>query len=98
MEKHSPFAAFVSKTHGSVAVSMAPLLTKDHSRQRRALGCGFSTQALMQQQDIIQIHVRKLIVKMQRVARTSEQIDVTKWCKCFLLKALASHSKDKNAN
>ena len=95
VEKHSPFAGVVSKTHGSVGVSMAPLLTKDHSWQRRALGCGFSTQALLQQQDIIQLHVRKLIVQMQRLARASEQIDMTNWCKWFRPKAVASPNKTR---
>jgi cytochrome P450 len=95
MEKHSPFASIVSKTHGSVGVSMAPLLTKDHRRQRRALGSGFSTQALLQQQDIIQLHVRKLIVQMQRLTRASEQIDMTNWCKWFRLKAAALPNKTR---
>lgn len=49
----------------------------------------------MQQQDIIQLHVRKLIVQMQRLARASEQIDMTNWCKWFRPKAAALPNKTK---
>lgn len=49
----------------------------------------------MQQLDIIQLHVRKLIVQMKRLARASEQIDMTNWCKWFRPKAAALPNKTR---
>ncbi|KAF1359823.1 cytochrome P450 [Lizonia empirigonia] len=79
MEKHPIFIGAVAKINGSVGLSMAQLASKDHSRQRRALGYSFSTSALTQQQDIILKQVRKLISQLMVFARNGKDVDITDW-------------------
>jgi len=81
MEKHPVFIGAVPAVGATVGLSMARLASKDHSRQRKALGYSFTTSALIQQQVVILKHVRKLISQLTAFARDGKEIDMTDWCK-----------------
>ncbi|CAE7002708.1 Cytochrome P450 monooxygenase [Pyrenophora teres f. teres] len=79
MEKHPVFIGAVPAVGATVGLSMARLASKDHSRQRKALGYSFTTSALIQQQAVILKHVRKLISHLTVFARDGKEIDMTDW-------------------
>lgn len=81
MEKSPLFIGAVKKVNGATGVGLAPLATKEHARQRKALAVSFTTQALLQQQSIILFHVKNLMSRLQGFARSGTAVDITHWCK-----------------
>ncbi|KAH8746946.1 cytochrome P450 [Diaporthe sp. PMI_573] len=79
MEKSPVFVGAVAKVQGAVGVTMASLASKDHGRQRRALGYSFTTQAILQQEDIILLHVRKMLALLKRSAMADEKVNMSDW-------------------
>jgi cytochrome P450 len=79
MEKSPIFLGAVGNVNGQVGVSMA--LDGEHARQRRALGYMFTNSAMMQQESLLQLHVRKLIAILKKKAASNEVVDVSSWCK-----------------
>jgi len=50
-----------------------------HARQKRVLSHAFSMKALLEQEDIVVIHILKLIENMKRLSATNEDIDICDW-------------------
>lgn len=81
MEKSPVFIGAVAKApDGSMGISMAPLATKDHARQRGAMAYCFTNQALLQQQSLMKIHIDKLISQLKKMTRQGEAVDMSSWC------------------
>ena len=82
MEKSPVFIGAVAKAaDGSMGISMAPLATKDHARQRGAMAYCFTNQALLQQQSLMKVHVDKLIAQLRKMTRQGEPANMSNWCK-----------------
>lgn len=79
MEKSPIFIGAVSPMDGQTGISLAP--NEAHSRQRRALAYPFSNGALLQQQEILQRHVDKLIAALRKMAADRRPVDFSDWCK-----------------
>lgn len=83
MEKSPVFIGAVAKApDGSMGISMAPLATKDHARQRGAMAYCFTNQALLQQQSLMKLHIDKLIAQLKQMTRRGEPVDMSSWCEC----------------
>lgn len=81
MEKSPVFIGAVAKApDGSMGISMAPLATKDHARQRGAMAYCFTNQALLQQQSLMKIHIDKLIAQLKKMTRQGEPVNMSNWC------------------
>ncbi|PQE14396.1 Cytochrome P450 monooxygenase protein [Rutstroemia sp. NJR-2017a BBW] len=83
MEKSPIFIGVVSPLNGQVGIGQAP--NEVHSRQRRALAYPFSNRALLQQQDILQRHVDKLIATLKMMAIERRPVNLTDWSSLYLL-------------
>lgn len=81
MEKSPIFLGAVGNVDGQTGVSLA--LNGDHTRQRRALGYLFTNSALLQQENILRLHVHKLIAVLKRMAAENRPVDVSSWCKAY---------------
>ena len=60
---------------------MAPPET--HSRQRNALGATFTNEALLIQEDILQLHTDRFMEVLRAHAQEKEAIDFSSWCKSY---------------
>lgn len=74
MHKDPIHVGSVDPLPGASTLTMAD--DQNHARQRRALSHSFSTQALMAQEDIINGFVTKLIVNLDRMAGTGEELNL----------------------
>lgn len=90
-QKDPAWLAVVSPKDGQTGVSMAPPET--HSRQRNALGATFTNEALLTQEDILQLHTDKLMEVLKKHAQDKEAIDFSSWCKLFLRRKLVRRAK-----
>ena len=81
MEKSAIFLGAVGNVDGQTGVSLA--LNAEHTRQRRALGHLFTNSALLQQETILALHVRKLVTVLKEMAAQNQPIDFSSWCKHF---------------
>lgn len=79
MEKSPIFLGAVGKVNGYTGVSLA--LNAEHTRQRRALGYIFTNSALLQHEEILRLHVKKLVAVVKEAASEDRALDVSKWCK-----------------
>ncbi|KAL7947782.1 cytochrome P450 [Trichoderma barbatum] len=77
MEKSPIFLGAVGSVNGETGVSLA--LNKDHARQRKALGYLFSNNALAKLEDILQIHVHKLVAVLEKGASQNQAVNVSDW-------------------
>ncbi|TKW49226.1 Isotrichodermin C-15 hydroxylase, partial [Colletotrichum tanaceti] len=75
MDKSPIFIGAVSPMDGQTGISLAP--DEVHSRQRRALAYPFSNGALLQQQEILQRHVDKLMAALRKMAADRRPVDVS---------------------
>ena len=78
MEKSPIFLGAVGNVNGQTGVSLA--LNSDHTRQRRALGYLFTNTALLQFEELFQLHIQKLITVLEESARKNLPVDVSSWC------------------
>jgi cytochrome P450 len=78
MEKSPIFIGAVSPMDGQTGISLAP--SEVHSRQRKALAYPFSNGALLQQQEILQRHVGKLVDAVRRMAAENRPVNFSNWC------------------
>ena len=79
MEKSPIFLGADGTVDGQTGVSLA--LNGEHTRQRRALGHLFSNTALLQQERILRLHVRKLVTVLKKMAARNQPVDFSSWCK-----------------
>ena len=79
MEKSAIFLGAVGNVDGQTGVSLA--LNEEHTRQRRALGHLFTNSALLQQETILGLHVRKLVTVLKEMAAKNQPVDFSSWCK-----------------
>ena len=79
MEKSAIFLGAVGNIDGQTGVSLA--LNGDHTRQRRALGPLFTNSALLQQEKLLRLHVRKLVTVLKDMAAKNQPVDFSSWCK-----------------
>ena len=79
MEKSPIFLGAVGNVDGQTGVSLA--LNGEHTRQRRALGHLFTNTALLQQESLLRIHVRKLVTVLKAMAAKNQPVDFSSWCK-----------------
>ena len=86
MEKSPIFLGAVGGVNGQTGVSLA--LDAEHSRQRRALGHLFTNTALLQEQDILQVHVEKLVGVLKTIATEKKAVDFSSWCEYSFLDLL----------
>ncbi|KAM0794725.1 cytochrome P450 [Usnea florida] len=77
MEKSAIFLGAVGNVDGQTGVSLA--LNEEHTRQRRALGHLFTNSALLQQETILRLHVRKLITVLKEMAAKTQPVDFSSW-------------------
>jgi cytochrome P450 len=80
MEKSPIFLGAVGAEDGQTGVSLA--LNKEHARQRRALGYLFTNSALLQLENLLQVHVKKWTTILSRMANENRPVNVSDWCKC----------------
>lgn len=78
MEKSPIFLGAVGNVNGETGVSLA--LNKEHTRQRKALGYLFSNSALAKLEDILKIHVQKLVSVLEKAASEKQTVNVSDWC------------------
>ncbi|KAI6715904.1 cytochrome P450 [Diplocarpon mali] len=78
MEKSPIFLGAVGKVDGCTGVSLA--LDAEHTRQRRALGYLFTNSALLQEEHLLHVHVRKLMDVFEKAAVESRALDFSSWC------------------
>lgn len=78
MEKSPVFLGAVGSVNGQTGVSLA--LNGEHSRQRRALGYLFTNSALLQQENLLGLHVHKLVAVFKKMAAENKPVDFTSWC------------------
>lgn len=78
MEKSPIFLGAVGAVDGHVGVSLA--LDKEHARQRRALGYMFTNSAMLQHEEILKVHINKLIAILKDFAARGQVIDCASWC------------------
>ncbi|KAI1339593.1 cytochrome P450 [Xylariaceae sp. FL0016] len=81
MEKSPIFLGAVGGVNGQTGVSLA--INAEHTRQRRALGFVFTSNALLQFQSVIQSHIHKLVAVFQTMADEGQPVDVSSWCKAM---------------
>ncbi len=79
MEKSPIFLGAVGSVEGQTGVSLAT--GENHARQRRALGYLFTNSALLQQENLLRLHVHKLIEVLKKRAAESQPVDFSSWCK-----------------
>lgn len=79
MEKSPIFLGAVSNVDGQTGVSLA--LNEQHTRQRRALGHLFTNSALLKEENLIRLHVHKLVAVFKKMAAKNRPVDVSNWCK-----------------
>ena len=79
MEKSAIFLGAVGNIDRQTGVSLA--LNGEHTRQRRALGHLFTNSALLQQEKILRLHVRKLVTVLKEMAAKKHPVDFSSWCK-----------------
>lgn len=79
MEKSAIFLGAVGNVDGQTGVSLA--LNGEHTRQRRALGYLFINSALLQQERLLRLHVRKLVTVLKEMAAKNQPVDFSSWCK-----------------
>ncbi|KAF7539197.1 hypothetical protein G7054_g2378 [Neopestalotiopsis clavispora] len=77
MEKSPIFLGAVGNVNGQTGVSLA--LNADHARQRRALGYLFTNSALVQHENLIRVHIDKLVSVLKRFAEEKEPVDFSSW-------------------
>lgn len=58
---------------------MAPPET--HARQRNALGATFTNEALLTQEDILQLHTDRLMEVLKTHANEKKAINFSSWCR-----------------
>ncbi|PBP18877.1 hypothetical protein BUE80_DR010402, partial [Diplocarpon rosae] len=78
MEKSPIFLGAVGKVDGCTGVSLA--LDAEHTRQRRALGYLFTNTALLQEEHLLHVHVRKLMDVFEKAASEGRALDFSAWC------------------
>lgn len=86
MEKSAIFLGAVGSINGQTGVSLA--LNGEHTRQRRALGHLFTNSALLQQERLLRLHVRKLVTVLKEMAAKDQSVDFSSWCKHLLSRYL----------
>lgn len=79
MEKSAIFLGAVGCVEGQTGVSLA--LNAEHTRQRRALGYLFTNTALLQHENVLRLHVNKLVDVFKKMASDNQPVDVSSWCK-----------------
>lgn len=79
MEKSPIFLGAVGGLNGETGVSLA--LNENHARQRRALGFLFTNSALLQQESLLELHIRKLVSVFRGFAAERQPVDFSSWCK-----------------
>ena len=77
-EKSPIFIGAVSPLDGQTGISLAN--NEAHTRQRRALAAPFTNRALLQQQEILQTHVDKLMAALTAKAHGKEAVNLADWC------------------
>src|SRR5690348_9357744 len=82
MEKSPIFLGAVGRVDGQTGVSLA--VNAEHARQRRALGYLFTNTALLQQESLLQLHAKKLVSVLKRMADENRPVDFSSWCKLYL--------------
>lgn len=58
---------------------MAPPET--HARQRNALGATFTNEALLTQEEVLQLHTDRFMEVLKTHAKEKKAIDFSSWCK-----------------
>ncbi|KAI1854401.1 hypothetical protein JX265_012435 [Neoarthrinium moseri] len=76
-EKSPLFIGAVNNLNGHTGISLAP--NESHTRQRKALSAPFTNQALLQQQEILLLHVHKLIEVFKKMAASGQPANMANW-------------------
>jgi cytochrome P450 len=79
MEKSPIFIGSVAALDGQTGVSLA--MNEHHTRQRKALGYLFTNSALRHLEDIILVHIHKLVGAIDGMTADNRAVDVSSWCK-----------------
>jgi cytochrome P450 len=78
-EKSPIFIGAVNNMDGQTGISLAP--NESHARQRRAMAHVFSNTALLQQEEIMQSHVDKLVGRLKKMIAENRPVNFSNWCK-----------------
>ncbi|KAI1126960.1 cytochrome P450 [Nemania abortiva] len=77
MEKSPIFLGAVAALDGQTGVSLA--INEHHTRQRKALGYLFTNSALIQLENLVATHIRKLVDALRAAAAEDRAVDVSDW-------------------
>ncbi|KAI1118402.1 cytochrome P450 [Nemania sp. NC0429] len=77
MEKSPIFLGSVGALDGQTGLSLA--INAQHTRQRKALGYLFTNTSLLQLENLVIIHIQKLIGALHAKAAKSQAVDVSNW-------------------
>lgn len=64
---------------GSTTTVQYAVEDSEHGRQRRALSHSFSTQALMEQESIVQDYMTKFVSNFRRLAKEDKEFNIGDW-------------------
>ncbi len=78
MEKSPIFLGGVGAVGGQNGVSLA--INEHHTRQRKALGYLFTNSALLQLENLVIVHIYKLVEAFHAKAAEGRAVDVSSWC------------------
>lgn len=78
MEKSPIFLGAVGALDGQTGVSLA--INQHHTRQRKALGYLFTNSALLQLENLVVVHIHKLVGALHANAAEDRAVDVSNWC------------------
>ncbi|KAF2968122.1 hypothetical protein GQX73_g5437 [Xylaria multiplex] len=77
MEKSPIFLGAVGAQDGQTGVSLA--INENHNRQRKALGYLFTNNALIQLENLVTVHIHKLVGILYAKAVENRSVDVSSW-------------------
>ncbi|KAH8157751.1 hypothetical protein CIB48_g10501 [Xylaria polymorpha] len=77
MEKSPIFLGAVGALDGQTGVSLA--INQHHTRQRKALGYLFTNSALLQLENLVVVHIHKLVGALHANAAEDRAVDVSNW-------------------
>lgn len=78
MEKSPIFLGAVGALDGQTGVSLAT--NSHHTRQRKALGYLFTNNSLLQLENLVVVHIHKLVEALHAKAAERRAVDVSNWC------------------
>lgn len=81
---------------GSTTTVQYAIEDAEHGRQRRALSHAFSTQALIEQESIVQNYMTKFVTNLRRLAKEEKEFNIGDWFCYFTFDTMGDLSFGKS--